>query len=62
MRVPARSVPAELPAKDVIELMAKYDMLELPVTGLDGGLLGTIAIEDVVACLYPRERARRRLR
>ena len=62
MRVPARSVPAELPVKDVIELMAKYDLLELPVTGLDGALLGTIAIEDVVAFLTPRDRARRRLR
>lgn len=62
MRVPPRSVAAELPARDVIELMAKYDLLELPVTGLDGGLIGTIAIEDVVACLYPRERIRRRLR
>lgn len=60
MHVPARSVRADVPVKEVIDLMAKYDLLELPVTGPDGALVGTVAIEDVVGFLYPEGRARRR--
>lgn len=60
MRAPARSLPADAPVKEVVDLMAKYDVLELPVTGPEGTLVGTIAIEDVVGFLYPEGRARRR--
>jgi Mg/Co/Ni transporter MgtE len=74
MRAPARSVPAEPPAKDVIELVAKVDGLELPVTGIDDGhvngrfwnvvawsttgVMGILTLALVVTTLFPSLGAR----
>ncbi len=63
MRAPARSVPSYAPVSEVIDTVARYDLLSLPVTDPEGVLIGSVSIDDVVARLYPQERAhRRRLR
>lgn len=60
MVTPVRSVPPDLPALEVAELMSKYDLLALPVTGPEGELLGLITIDDVVGLLQPAAHGRRR--
>jgi magnesium transporter len=47
-------VEATTPKEDVAALIAKYDLLALPVIDARQKLLGTVTIDDVVEIMLPR--------
>ena len=47
-------VSAETPKEDVASLIAKYDLLALPVVDARGRLRGTVTVDDVVELMLPR--------
>ncbi|MGH2471932.1 MAG: magnesium transporter [Candidatus Limnocylindria bacterium] len=55
-------VDAETPKEEVAALIAKYDLLALPVVDARGKLLGTVTIDDVVELMLPRGWKKRSLR
>lgn len=52
------SVRPSEPADDAAELLARYDLVALPVVGTDGQLLGIITIDDALDVLLPDDQAR----
>lgn len=42
------SVPAEADQEEVAQLVARYDLLTIPVTDADGRLLGVVTVDDVI--------------
>lgn len=42
------TVPADMPEDEVAELIAKYDLLAIPVTNAEGKLLGVVTVDDVI--------------
>ena len=55
-------IPAETPKEEVASLIAKYDLLALPVIDARGRLLGTVTVDDVVELILPRGWKKRSLR
>jgi CBS domain-containing protein/sporulation protein YlmC with PRC-barrel domain len=55
-------VDAETPKEEVAALIAKYDLLALPVVDARRKLLGTVTIDDVVEFMLPRGWKKRSLR
>ena len=55
-------IPAETPKEEVASLIAKYDLLALPVVDARGRLLGTVTVDDVVELILPRGWKKRSLR
>jgi len=55
-------VEAETPKEDVASLIAKYDLLALPVVDARRKLLGTVTVDDVVELMLPRGWKKRSLR
>ncbi|TMG52628.1 MAG: magnesium transporter [Chloroflexi bacterium] len=55
-------IDAETPKEEVAALIAKYDLLALPVVNARGKLLGTVTIDDVVELMLPRGWKKRSLR
>jgi len=47
-------VAAETPKEDVAALIAKYDLLAVPVVDARGRLRGTVTVDDVVELMLPR--------
>ena len=47
-------VEATTSKEDVAALIAKYDLLALPVVDARGKLIGTVTIDDVVEIMLPR--------
>ena len=47
-------VEATTPKEDVASLIAKYDLLALPVVDARRTLLGTVTVDDVVEIMLPR--------
>lgn len=47
-------VEASTPKEDVAALIAKYDLLALPVVDARNKLLGTVTVDDVVEIMLPR--------
>jgi magnesium transporter len=47
-------VAAETPKEDVAALIAKYDLLALPVIDARRRLIGTVTVDDVVELMIPR--------
>ena len=56
------SVNAETEKQDVAALIAKYDLLALPVVDARRRLIGTVTIDDVVELMLPRGWKKRSLR
>ncbi|MEK7860020.1 MAG: CBS domain-containing protein, partial [Chloroflexota bacterium] len=56
------SVNAETEKQDVAALIAKYDLLALPVLDARRRLIGTVTIDDVVELMLPRGWKKRSLR
>ena len=44
----AISTPAEADQEEVAQLVARYDLLAIPVTDVDGCMLGIITVDDVI--------------
>jgi CBS domain-containing protein/sporulation protein YlmC with PRC-barrel domain len=55
-------VDAETPKEEVASLIAKYDLLALPVVDARRKLLGTVTVDDVVELMLPRGWKKRSLR
>jgi CBS domain-containing protein/sporulation protein YlmC with PRC-barrel domain len=55
-------VDAETPKEEVASLIAKYDLLALPVVDARRRLLGTVTVDDVVELMLPRGWKKRSLR
>jgi CBS domain-containing protein len=55
-------VEATTPKEDVAALIAKYDLLALPVVDARRTLLGTVTVDDVVEIMLPRGWKKRSLR
>ncbi len=55
-------VEATSPKEDVASLIAKYDLLALPVVDARGKLIGTVTVDDVVELMLPRGWKKRSLR
>ncbi|TMC69730.1 MAG: magnesium transporter [Chloroflexi bacterium] len=55
-------VDAETPKEEVAALIAKYDLLALPVVDARHKLLGTVTVDDVVELMLPRGWKKRSLR
>jgi CBS domain-containing protein/sporulation protein YlmC with PRC-barrel domain len=55
-------VDAETPKEEVAALIAKYDLLALPVVDARRKLIGTVTIDDVVELMLPRGWKKRSLR
>ena len=55
-------VLAETPKEEVAALIAKYDLLALPVVDARRKLLGTVTVDDVVELMMPRGWKKRSLR
>ena len=55
-------VEAETPKEEVASLIAKYDLLALPVVDARRKLLGTVTVDDVVELMLPRGWKKRSLR
>ena len=55
-------VDAQTPKEEVAALIAKYDLLALPVVNARGKLMGTVTIDDVVELMLPRGWKKRSLR
>ena len=55
-------VDAETPKEEVAALIAKYDLLALPVVDARKKLLGTVTVDDVVELMLPRGWKKRSLR
>lgn len=55
-------VDAETPKEEVAALIAKYDLLALPVVDARQKLIGTVTIDDVVELMLPRGWKKRSLR
>jgi magnesium transporter len=55
-------VDAETPKEEVASLIAKYDLLALPVIDARRKLIGTVTIDDVVELMLPRGWKKRSLR
>ncbi|HUQ41723.1 MAG TPA: CBS domain-containing protein [Candidatus Limnocylindrales bacterium] len=55
-------VEASTPKEEVASLIAKYDLLALPVVDARGKLLGTVTVDDVVEMMLPRGWKKRSLR
>ena len=55
-------VEAMTPKEDVAALIAKYDLLALPVVDARRKLLGTVTVDDVVEIMMPRGWRKRSLR
>jgi len=55
-------VDATTPKEDVAALIAKYDLLALPVVDARRKLLGTVTVDDVVEIMMPRGWKKRSLR
>ena len=53
---------AMTPKEDVAALIAKYDLLALPVVDARRKLLGTVTVDDVVEIMMPRGWKKRSLR
>jgi magnesium transporter len=47
-------VDATTPKEDIAALIAKYDLLALPVVDALGKLRGTVTVDDVVELILPR--------
>lgn len=56
------SVQADTPKEEVASLIAKYDLLALPVVDARHVLLGTVTVDDVVELMLPRGWKKRSLR
>jgi Mg/Co/Ni transporter MgtE len=56
------SVQTDTPARAVAELMAKYNLLSLPVLNEQGILEGIVTVDDALDVLLPPERRRKRRR
>ncbi len=48
MVTPFISVPADLPKEDVADVIAKYNLLALPVTNSSGKILGIVTVDDAM--------------
>src|SRR2546428_10263473 len=55
-------VDAETPKEEVAALIAKYDLLAMPVVDARKMLLGTVTVDDVVEIMLPRGWKKRSLR
>jgi magnesium transporter len=55
-------VLADTPKEEVAALIAKYDLLALPVVDARRKLLGTVTVDDVVELMMPRGWKKRSLR
>ena len=55
-------IEATTPKEEVAALIAKYDLLALPVIDARGILLGTVTVDDVVELMLPRGWKKRSLR
>ena len=55
-------VDAETPKEEVAALIAKYDLLAMPVVDARKKLLGTVTVDDVVEIMLPRGWKKRSLR
>ena len=55
-------VEAMTPKEEVASLIAKYDLLALPVVDARRKLLGTVTVDDVVEIMMPRGWKKRSLR
>jgi Mg2+ transporter MgtE len=55
-------VDAETPKEEVAALIAKYDLLAMPVVDARKKLLGTVTVDDVVEFMLPRGWKKRSLR
>ncbi|HEY8829624.1 MAG TPA: CBS domain-containing protein, partial [Candidatus Limnocylindria bacterium] len=55
-------VVADTPKEEVAALIAKYDLLALPVVDARRKLLGTVTVDDVVELMMPRGWKKRSLR
>ena len=55
-------VEADVPKEEVASLIAKYDLLALPVVDARRTLLGTVTVDDVVELMMPRGWKKRSLR
>jgi magnesium transporter len=55
-------VAAETPKEEVAALIAKYDLLALPVVDARRKLIGTVTVDDVVELMLPRGWKKRSLR
>jgi len=55
-------VEADVPKEEVASLIAKYDLLALPVVDARRVLLGTVTIDDVIELMMPRGWKKRSLR
>ncbi len=56
------SVQPEVEAAEVAELIAKYNLLAVPVVDAVGGLQGVITIDDAIDVLLPNRRKRKQTR
>ena len=52
----------QTPQEEVAALIAKYDLLALPVVDARRKLLGTVTVDDVVELMMPRGWKKRSLR
>jgi magnesium transporter len=53
------TVQADSDAHDVAEIMAKYNLLAVPVVSVEGILEGVVTVDDALDVLLPSERRRR---
>jgi magnesium transporter len=49
------SVEPDAQAQECARLIAKYDLLSLPVVDLNGKLLGIVTVDDVLDVIAPKE-------
>jgi Mg/Co/Ni transporter MgtE len=59
MEMDVVSVQADSDAQSVAEIMAKYNLLAVPVVDENETLQGVITVDDVLDVLLPPERRRR---
>jgi magnesium transporter len=55
-------IDAQTPKEEVAAIIAKYDLLALPVVDARQKLLGTVTVDDVVELMLPRGWKKRSLR
>lgn len=55
MKTEVMTVPAEEEAEEAAQLLARYDLIALPVVDAEGRMLGVITVDDALDVLLPEE-------